>query len=250
MLWSRLKGRYQRTASQVLARRTHRLRNQRPLISFTFDDFPRSALFIAGAMLEKHGIAGTYYTSFGLMGQVAPTGEIFHRDDLPLVVERGHELGCHTYAHSHAYDTDPQTFEESIVQNKQALRQSALPAEFKTLSYPISCPRPGNKRTGARHYAGCRGGGQMFNRGETDLNNFQSFFIEQSRDNPAAIQQLIAENARASGWLVFSTHDVCANPTRYGCEPALFESIVRYAQESGAAILPVSAALRETGVTV
>ena len=127
MLWTKLKGRYQRSASLMFARRQHRMRNTRPMISFTFDDFPRSALFTAGAILEKHDISGTYYTSFGLMGQVAPTGEIFHSGDVPLVLQRGHELGCHTYAHSHAYDTAPGTFEESIVRNQAALKETSRP---------------------------------------------------------------------------------------------------------------------------
>jgi peptidoglycan/xylan/chitin deacetylase (PgdA/CDA1 family) len=32
-----------------------------PVISFTFDDFPRSALVKAGAILRERGLAGTYY---------------------------------------------------------------------------------------------------------------------------------------------------------------------------------------------
>ena len=53
-----------------------------PVISFTFDDFPRSALLNAGAILRERGLAGTYYASFGLMGTKAPTGEMFEREDL------------------------------------------------------------------------------------------------------------------------------------------------------------------------
>ena len=53
--------------------------NDRPLISFSFDDFPRSALFTGGALLEQYGVAGTYYASLGLMGKTSPTGEIFRQ---------------------------------------------------------------------------------------------------------------------------------------------------------------------------
>jgi peptidoglycan/xylan/chitin deacetylase (PgdA/CDA1 family) len=48
------------------------MRNREPMISFTFDDFPRSALHVAGRILEDHGIAGTYYVSLGLMGTLTP----------------------------------------------------------------------------------------------------------------------------------------------------------------------------------
>src|SRR5262245_43876365 len=104
-LWGRIMRRYQRAAAGLLARRSFRLRNQEPLISFTFDDFPRSALFTGGKLLERYGAVGTYYAALGLMGKIAPTGEMFHREDLQSLLERGHELGCHTFDHCHSYDT-------------------------------------------------------------------------------------------------------------------------------------------------
>ena len=81
-----------------------KMANREPMISFTFDDFPASALHVAGRVLADNDISGTYYTSFGLMDTVAPTGPIFGPDDIPLLLEQGHELGCHTYHHLHSYD--------------------------------------------------------------------------------------------------------------------------------------------------
>ncbi len=49
----------------------------------------------------------------------------------------------------------------------------------------------------------------------------------------------------ARGWLVFATHDVEANPSRYGCTPELFERVLRWSVHSGARILPVARALRQ-----
>lgn len=248
-LAQRLKGRYQRTAAEVLVRRPFRLQNRQPLISFTFDDFPRSALHTGGAILEASGARGTYYASFGLMGQEAPTGEIFRRDDLPLVLQRGHELGCHTFAHCHACDTPAHEFESSIVENNRALKRLAPGASMLTLSYPVSCPRPGTKRCCARYFLGCRAGGQTCNAGVTDLNNLRAFFLEQSRDDIEAVKAVINLNSRLGGWLVFATHDVCETPTRFGCKPAFFEAVVRLSLASGATILPMSLALEAAGVT-
>ena len=59
-----------------------------------------------------------------------------------------------------------------------------------------------------------RGGGQTFNHGAVDLNYLSAFFLEQSRDNPAAIRQTIAANHAAGGWLIFATHDICEVKTR------------------------------------
>lgn len=242
-LYRRLNGRYRRTASRCLARRMHPLPAGRPMISFTFDDFPRSALYEGGAILERHGAAGTYYASLGLMGQTAPTGPIFVADDLAELLRRGHELGCHTYAHCHAYETSAAEFEASILRNGRALRELAPSARLDSLSYPISCPRPGVKRAAARHFRGARAGGQTMNRERVDLDNLQAFFLEQSRDQPEQIRAAIDMTCASGGWLIFATHDVSAEPTRFGCTPALFRDTVAYAAQSGARLLSVGAAL-------
>src|SRR5438874_616482 len=120
-LWHRLEGRAKREAAVRLARRPARLRNTGPVISFTFDDFPVSALRQGGAILKKFGLAGTYYAALGLMGQDAVAGRIFNEEHLSELVNDGHELGCHTFDHCNAWETDPATFEESILRNQRAL---------------------------------------------------------------------------------------------------------------------------------
>ena len=90
-----------------------------------------------------------------------------------------------------------------------------------------------------KYFSCARGGGQTFNTGIVDLNYLKAFFIEQSRDNFDAIKQTIDGNARAKGWLIFATHDVCDQPTRFGCFPGFFEKVVDYAIQSKATILPV-----------
>src|SRR4051812_1494906 len=105
--------RYARTT--LFGRRCIRLRNRFPLISFTFDDFPRSALYTGGEILRKYGAAGTYYTALGLMGTDGPVGRIFSEADLPEVLGRGHEFGCHTFDHCDTWTTHPATYERSIV---------------------------------------------------------------------------------------------------------------------------------------
>ena len=235
----RLQRACQRRMAKSLGRRLFNLLPGRPLVSFTFDDFPRSALVTGGSILERFGLAGTYYASLGLVGKTTPSGEVFHPEDLKPLLDRGHELGCHTFDHCPAWDTAPAAFEASIVRNAEALRRLVPDAEFLTLSYPINNPRPETKRRSASHFACCRGGGQIFNMGRVDLNYLAAFFLEQKRDDPAAIKQVIDANGRAGGWLIFATHDVCPSPTPFGCSPELFENIVNHSIKSGAQILPV-----------
>jgi peptidoglycan/xylan/chitin deacetylase (PgdA/CDA1 family) len=242
-LWARVQGRYQRSLSRRLFRRPLGMRNEVPLISFTFDDFPRSALQVGGEILKGFGVAGTYYTSLGLMGQQAPTGAIFVEEDLRAAAAQGHELGCHTYHHCHSWDTPPRRFEESILRNQEALKKFMPQAVFETFSYPITCPRPANKRRTGGHFACSRGGGQTCNVTTADLNHLSAYFLEKDAGNSGPAKRMIDWNQRHRGWLIFATHDVCDAPTPYGCQPAFFEEVVAYAIASGSKILPVIKAL-------
>jgi len=219
------------------------MRNPVPLVSFTFDDFPRSALRTGGAILNQHRMAGTYYASFGLMGQEAPTGRIFEAADLELLLAQGHELGCHTFHHYHSWETNPATFEESVLENSRALERLLPGRTFHSFSYPISCPRPGTKRRMGRHFASSRGGGQVHNLGTADLNHLSAYFLEKDGGDPAPVKRMIDQTVRDCGWLILATHDVSDTPTPYGCRPDYFEEVVRHVAGSGARVLTVMDAL-------
>jgi len=217
------------------------MHNSEPIISFTFDDFPRSALLIGGAILAERGWEGTFYTSFGLMGKVGRTGQIFSLADLAFL--DGHELGCHTFDHFDAWETVTPIFEESIKRNAAEL-QSHFPGQrFVTLAYPINPPRPATKRMCAQHFLACRAGGQECNSGMIDLNAMRGFFLEQSRDSFEEIERQIQLCLQRKAWLIFATHDVAEAPTPFGVTPVFFERVVQAVARTGARVLPVGKAL-------
>lgn len=240
---SRVQGRYIRFVAERLYRRPMEIHNTVPFISFTFDDFPCSALQKGGDILMRFGLRATFYASLGLMGTKAPTGIIFVPDDIKKLLAQEHELGCHTFAHSHSWKTSPRVFEESIINNNRALDNLVPGAVFRSFSYPIIGPRPISKRSAGRYFDSCRGGGQKFNSGTVDLNYLNAFFLEKSRDNPRFVEDIIDQNSNSRGWLIFATHDISENPSLYGCTPSFFERIVKYSLDSGARILPVAEAL-------
>ena len=239
---AKARGKHQRAIARFFCKRPFVVHPPVPIISFSFDDFPRSSLLTGGRILQSFGLAGTYYASLGLIGQQTATGTMLLAEDLKTLLAQGHELGCHTFSHCHAWDTNPLSFESAINKNGEALRELVAGATFKSLSYPIGVPRAQTKRLAAKYFACCRGGGQTLNVGTVDLNYLSAYFLEQSRDDPGAIKRVIDENCRVGGWLIFATHDVSDEPTRWGCIPRLFENIVQYSVSSGARILPVSRA--------
>lgn len=239
------RSKWNRVTAEHLFRRPVSIELSKPIVSFTFDDFPHSAATAGAAILEGYGAAATYYVSLGLAGVREASGLMFAKEDVERILASGHELGCHTFHHLDAGESETQDFVDSVIANQRRLQERFPKVWFRTFSYPKSAPHPGIKRRMGARFESCRGGGQTFNCGVADLSMLKSYFLEQARGDHASVARLIEENRQRAGWLIFSTHDVCDTPSPYGCTPEFLECAVKAARESGASILPVSAALDE-----
>jgi peptidoglycan/xylan/chitin deacetylase (PgdA/CDA1 family) len=242
----RLANKWRRFTIDNYGRRDFRLQSDVPLVSFTFDDFPRTALIEGGRILAKHGVRGTYFVSLRLLGLPSVSGTIADWNDLKNLVQSGHELGCHTFDHLDGSDSTVDAFERSIEANRASLRTGIAGVDLPVFAYPLNGPTFRIKKVVGRRFAGCRGGGQTFNTGAIDLNLLKAYFLDwRNRGDLAAVRRVIDENAAARGWLIFATHDVASEPSRYGCEPEYFEEVVRFSLQSGARVLPMMQVCRE-----
>ncbi len=240
-----IKNIYFRYRSYSLEKRVAYWHSDKPVISFTFDDFPRSAYQVGGRILERFGVCGSFYASFGLRGTRTATGDMFKDDDLKGLLQSGHELGCHTYNHLDAWKTPAGLFEESIRKNISACENLIPGYSMRTFAYPRNNPHPKIKALAAWYFRASRGGRQMINEKTLDLNLIKSFFINyKNRNDPDFFLELIRRNAEDKHWLVFSTHDVDDVVSPHGCSRDVFEEIVAKSVESGALVLPVHEACR------
>src|SRR6516162_8911089 len=98
-LTARVRNKWHRLQVSRCARREFRLRPSVPYISFTFDDFPQSALTTGGRILERHDVRGTYFVSLKMVGTESPSGLIARGQDMAALLAAGHQLGCHTFDH-------------------------------------------------------------------------------------------------------------------------------------------------------
>ena len=236
---------YRRTVSKYLYCRMLKLRTTSPIISFSFDDAPRTAFTTGSQILNRYGAPATFYVSLGKLGSDSPSGPLASFEDLINAVKEGHELGCHTFDHKHSWETKTEIFVQSVQKNHQVLSSIIPEAEFLSLAYPICDPKPTIKREMGKIFCCCRGGDQTFNIGETDLNLLNAFFLDiRIGDSVDRVKQLIDENAKAKGWLIFVTHDVRDNPSKYGCSSTFLEQTVKHAAKSGSLLLPVGKACR------
>ena len=246
---NRIVNKYRRFLGDHFACETFNRADSVSYISFSFDDFTHSAFSNGARILEKYGLLGTFYISMGLLNAETPSGKIASIGDIDHLLRSGHEIGCHTFNHDEGWATQPQTMEESVIQNQNAFRKIYPHTRLRSFAYPIHGPKPKTKEIVGKRFLCCRGGGQTFNSQELDLNLLKAYFLDwRNHNDMKAVAQLIENNILAGGWLIFATHDVSDEPSKYGCSTTFFHNIVRFAVESDAIILNVVKTCTKIGV--
>jgi peptidoglycan/xylan/chitin deacetylase (PgdA/CDA1 family) len=242
-IWNRLNER----ASAGLRLKTMAFRNARPIVSFTFDDFPRSAAQCAGRILEQHDMRATFYAAGSLCGKTVDNIAYYEPSDIVELNAAGHEIACHTYAHMRVSSVGAAALAGDIGRNadyfrSEYFRTHDLP-NLENFSYPFGGVSPRAKLALQRRFSSCRGIQPGINAGTADLGLLRATSIYGSsvhRRLPELIDQTIAQD----GWLIFYTHDVSNAPSRYGCTPAVFTELVGMVASAGIATLTVRDALK------
>ena len=213
-----------------------------PIVSFTFDDFPRSALTVGGAMLVERGLRGTYYASMGLMGQQSSRGEIYNAEDLRVLIEKGHELACHTFSHLYCPRAKTSEVQRECERNWRAAAEALGGYRLRNFAFPSGGVTLSAKSALASIYDSCRTVERGINCNPVDLG-----FL---RANPvyscgpiSELHRLLDKNVEQAGWLIFYTHDVSHRPSSVGCTPGYFREILCSAVASGASIMTVAEAI-------
>jgi peptidoglycan/xylan/chitin deacetylase (PgdA/CDA1 family) len=230
------------TNLQFVHRRSIELRTSRPIVSFTFDDFPLSAYTIGSAILESYNARGTYYVAPGLMNTVNAMGEHFREHDLHDLLARGHELGCHTYSHISCRSVPLAEYKQDVLKGRDFFKKLSMDVGGN-YAFPFGHVTIGAKKSVGQFFLSCRGTFPGINNGSIDLNLLNANKLYSDTTDFATIERLIASNKNLAGWLIFYTHDIRDNPSSFGSTPEFFKKAVKLAVDSGANLLTVGAAL-------
>lgn len=225
-------------------RRTAALEDFGPVVTFTFDDFPRSALTVGADILESFKARATYYVSAGLMNAKNDLGPQFSCNDLHALVERGHEVALHGFDHLSARNTPIEKFIADVDRGEATLQQFLRAGTTRNFAYPYGHATLSAKRRLGPQMSSSRGTIAGLNGTVVDLNLLRANHLYGDIDELDRAQDLISENTRQSSWLIFYSHDVAEQPSPYGCTPSLLEKTVRFAVEQGATILTVADVVR------
>ncbi len=214
------------------------------IASFSFDDVPRSATLAGAEVLEAAGVRGAYYVCGSHTGSVFEGTEQHSVDDLKRLSRAGHEIGCHTFAHHDATLVGEAARLSDHAAN-QAFATEALAGERpSTFAYPYGSTSLRSKLFYSKRFLACRGVAPGLNAGIIDMAELRAEPIESHRFDLARVRDLATAARRRRGWLVFFTHDVAPEPTKYGCRPAELEAVVAAILEAGVEILTVRDAAR------
>jgi len=239
MFFRDLLGSARRGIIAAVGRREARLPDAGPLVSFSFDDFPRSALHVGGPILQSHGFRGTYYAAMGLMGTANHMGPHFGAEDLAVLLRDGHELGSHTYSHVSCRALPLREFGAEVIKGKEAVECITGAKPLHHFSYPYGHVTLRAKASIGARLASCRGIFPGINTSPFDLNLLRANHIYHWSFDLDAVRRLLTRNDQQRGWLIFYTHDVSDCPSAFGCTPAQLEGVVKLVARAGATVLPV-----------
>jgi peptidoglycan/xylan/chitin deacetylase (PgdA/CDA1 family) len=235
-------------AERLIARHIHRktlaLRGAPPMVTFTFDDVPATACTIGAPILESYGVRGTFYVAGRGCGTAGSGGPpLASIEQLRTISASGHEIGCHTYSHPAVSRISLGTLGTELEQNRQALTDIDRNIAVKNFAYPYGALSFRSKRYLEVRFASCRSVHPGINRGTVDLGSLDAWPLMNASTDRAKIASLLASTRRNNGWLIFYTHEVAHQPSRYGVSPDLLAFAVAAARRSGCAVGTIAESL-------
>lgn len=238
-----LKGKVRRKVVRFVHRRPLATAPQRPMISFTFDDAPRTATTTGAKILEARGLRGTYYVATGLSDTDLPMGPCAGAKDYKALLAAGHELACHTSGHLDCGQEAAHTLEADLAANASMLNRWGE-RDLESFAYPYGDVAPHTKALLGERFTTVRALHHGVIERGADLNQLPAVGIE-GPDGEAIARRWMATALARKAWLILFTHDVRPDPSPWGCTPETLERLADEAVASGFEVLTVREAARK-----
>ena len=245
--WSVLRARVSNRLARHFCIAPFRLADTGPMVSFTFDDVPKSAATVGAPILEEYDGRGTFYVAGSLVDQKDDHWAGISPDEIVSLHRRGHEVACHTFSHLRATDLDAAAIAVEIEKNRRYLRSLDSSINVENFAYPYGQGSLPRKRQLSNAFRSSRGIVPGVNSGTVDLHYLRAMPLIERDIERDAIDRAFNEAVASNGWLIFYSHDVEAAPSPYGCSPALLRHALDAASRRNIPIVSVAEALRRAG---
>ncbi len=214
----------------------------KPIVSFTFDDFPKSAANEGAEILENVNGKGTYYACSSLAGTNTRTGEQFDASDIAALQRSGHEIGAHTHSHLDCSKAKLSDIHDDIALNLRRLSEMGA-SNITQFAYPYGETQIDLKRGLVKDFQSARGVLPGINNAGADRMQLRAFELT---PDPRTIQRAGAALRAAQTsptWIVLFTHDVHQSPSSFGVHSEDLRQLTKMARDIDAEILSVSGAM-------
>jgi peptidoglycan/xylan/chitin deacetylase (PgdA/CDA1 family) len=245
--WSALKARVSNRLARDWCIAPFRLRSDGPMVSFTFDDVPKSAATTGAQLLGEYGAKGTYYVAGGLVDQWSGHWTGASDDDIVRLHRSGHEVACHTFSHPRTTDLDAAAMATEIETNRRYWMAVDPAIKIENFAYPYGLASVSRKAQLGRIFRSSRGILPGINSGIVDLQFLRAMPLTEEHIDRDAIDRAFDEAVAKKGWLIFYSHDVENTPSPYGCSPQLLRHALDVAARRNIPALTVAGALQRAG---
>jgi peptidoglycan/xylan/chitin deacetylase (PgdA/CDA1 family) len=245
--WSALKARVSNRMARHFSITPLRMQNTSPMVSFTFDDTPKSAFAVGVPMLDAYNARATFYVAGGLVGKWSGHWAGISDDEIVELHRKGHEIACHTFSHVRTTDLDEATLAAEIENNRRYLLALDPSIRIENFAYPYGTGSVWRKGQLGKTFRSSRGIIPGVNSGIADLQFLRATPLINHDIDLDGIDRVFDEAVAKNGWLIFYSHDVATEPSPYGCSPALLKHALETAARRNIQILSVTDALRAAG---
>lgn len=214
----------------------------RPMVTFSFDDFPISAAENGAGILDSFGAKGTFYACTGLAGMDTPLGKMFTSDTLETLQAGGHQIAAHSHAHIDCSVANVQTIQADLATNLAELRYYMTETKPCHYAWPFGETHPEAKAEMKPFLSTARGALPGINRKGTDRTQLRAYEVNRDEWTVERAEQALEKAARGGGWVIIFTHDVQKRPSKLGTTPDTLGYLVKLAHDAGLDILSMEQA--------
>ncbi len=223
-------------------------RPEKLIVSFTFDDFPKSALNGAD-IIETFGGKAGFYACTQFLGRTSPMGEMYDTQTLRELTDREHEIGAHSHSHLDCAKVTPEAASQDMEDCVRRLQDLGVNGPISSMAYPYGETTFSIKQSMTSMFDIGRGILPGQNVGRIDRMQLRAY---QLNDHPLTVERafnaLNAAIANGSSWLIFFSHDVDRDHTKYGVHPDTIRGLCHKAVDAGAVLAAPYAAAQMCGV--
>ncbi len=219
------------------------LKNTKPIVTFTFDDFPESALAYGAHVLEQSGARGSFYVSTALLGRDMEHWKVTSTAGVHELHHKNHEIGLHGHVHLPIGIHSAQGLKDDLARNNEILKTIDAGILADNFAYPYGQVNFARKFQLKNLVRSSRTTLSGINCNVIDPQFIRAVLLENASIDHALIDAWLDKAVELNGWLVFVIHDISETPSPFGVSNSLFQYALEGSIRRGLEILTMRMAL-------